>query len=159
MIASSRPGTQPSNLQGIWNEELRRAVELELYDQHQHGDELLARRAVRALPECHEPLFDFIEGLAQNGEKTASRLYHCRGWCSHHNSDLWRLSEPVGRPEPLAGIRGLGLLEFERRVARPRPVAALRIHRRSRISAGTLGKRCAARGCSCSTGCRTLTAG
>ena len=53
-----------------------------------------------ALPECHEPLFDFVEGLAKNGARTASRLYGCRGWCSHHNSDLWRLSEPVGGPNP-----------------------------------------------------------
>ena len=99
MIASSRPGTQPSNLQGIWNEELR-APWSSNYTININTEMNYWPAEPCALPECHEPLFDFIEGLAQNGEKTASRLYHCRGWCSHHNSDLWRLSEPVGGPNP-----------------------------------------------------------
>ena len=48
------------------------------------------------LPECHEPLFDLIEELAQNGRRTAEINYGCRGWTAHHNTDLWRQSAPVG---------------------------------------------------------------
>ncbi len=45
LIACSRPGTQPANLQGLWNDKLSAAVGLEVHDQHQHRDELLARGA------------------------------------------------------------------------------------------------------------------
>jgi alpha-L-fucosidase 2 len=48
------------------------------------------------LPECHEPLFDLIEGLSKTGAETARVNYGCRGWVSHHNVDLWRQSAPVG---------------------------------------------------------------
>ena len=48
------------------------------------------------LAECHEPLFDLIEGLSKTGAKTAEVNYGCRGWVSHHNVDLWRQSAPVG---------------------------------------------------------------
>ncbi len=98
-IASSRPGSQASNLQGIWNEQLR-APWSSNYTININTEMNYWPVESCALPECHEPLFDFIEGLAQNGRETASRLYRCRGWCSHHNSDIWRLSEPVGGPNP-----------------------------------------------------------
>lgn len=98
-IASSRPGSQPSNLQGIWNEEMR-APWSSNYTININTQMNYWPVEACALPECHEPLFDFVEGLAKNGARTASRLYGCRGWCSHHNSDLWRLSEPVGGPNP-----------------------------------------------------------
>lgn len=48
------------------------------------------------LAECHEPLFDLIEGLARNGRRTAEVNYGARGWVSHHNADLWRQTGPVG---------------------------------------------------------------
>lgn len=99
MIASSRPGTQAANLQGIWNEEMRPPWSSN-YTININTEMNYWPAEVCALPECHEPLFDFVEGLARNGTATASRLYGCRGWCSHHNSDLWRLSEPVGGPNP-----------------------------------------------------------
>ena len=98
-IASSRPGTRATNLQGIWNEELR-APWSSNYTININTEMNYWPAEACALPECHEPLFDFIEGLAKNGAETASRLYHCRGWCSHHNSDIWCLSEPVGGQNP-----------------------------------------------------------
>ena len=48
------------------------------------------------LAECHEPLFDLIRGLAENGRKTARTNYGCGGWVAHHNTDVWRQSAPVG---------------------------------------------------------------
>ena len=45
LISSSRPGGQPANLQGLWNDSLNPAVGLQIHHQHQHRDELLARRA------------------------------------------------------------------------------------------------------------------
>lgn len=48
------------------------------------------------LAECHQPLFDFLQGLSESGRKTAEVNYGARGWVSHHNSDLWRQSGQVG---------------------------------------------------------------
>jgi len=48
------------------------------------------------LAECHEPLFELIEGLRRNGRETAQINYGLQGWVSHHNIDLWRQTAPVG---------------------------------------------------------------
>ena len=48
------------------------------------------------LAECHEPLLRFISDLATTGAVTAKHFYGCRGWCLHHNSDIWALTNPVG---------------------------------------------------------------
>lgn len=95
-ISSSREGSQATNLQGIWNEHLRApwssnyTLNINLQMNYWHVE--------RAnLSECHLPLMSFISELAQRGEQTAKDYYGARGWCSHHNSDLWRQADPVGR--------------------------------------------------------------
>jgi alpha-L-fucosidase 2 len=95
LIASSRAGSQPANLQGIWNELVRPPwssnwttninIEMNYWPAETCN-----------LAECHEPLFDLVEGLSRNGAQTAKINYGCRGWVSHHNVDLWRQSAPVG---------------------------------------------------------------
>lgn len=95
LLASSRPGTQPANLQGIWNESIRPPwcsswttninVEMNYWPAE-----------VSNLAECHQPLFDLIRDLQQTGRKAASVHYRCRGWTAHHNIDLWRTATPVG---------------------------------------------------------------
>ncbi len=95
LIASSRPGGQPANLQGIWNDSLRPPWSsnwtININTQMNYW---LAEPT--ALPECADPLFDFIGQLAVNGRKTAEVNYGARGWVSHHNADLWRQTGPVG---------------------------------------------------------------
>jgi alpha-L-fucosidase 2 len=95
LLSSSRPGSQPANLQGLWNELVRPPwnsnwttninVEMNYWPAETCN-----------LAECHAPLFDLIEDLSRNGAKTAEVNYGCRGWVSHHNVDLWRQSAPVG---------------------------------------------------------------
>ncbi|MGA2136161.1 MAG: glycoside hydrolase N-terminal domain-containing protein [Bryobacteraceae bacterium] len=95
LIAGSRPGSQPANLQGIWNGQLRPPwssnwtaninVQMNYWPAETCN-----------LAECHAPLFDLIEGLSHTGARTAAVNYGCRGWVSHHNVDLWRQSAPVG---------------------------------------------------------------
>jgi alpha-L-fucosidase 2 len=95
LIASSRPGSQPANLQGIWNDSVQPPwssnwtaninVEMNYWPAE-----------VCHLAECHEPLFDLIAGLAENGRRTADVNYGLPGWVSHHNIDVWRHSAPVG---------------------------------------------------------------
>jgi alpha-L-fucosidase 2 len=95
LIASSRPGSQPANLQGIWNDQVRPPWSsnwtLNINAQMNYW---LAETT--NLSECHLPLFDLIEGLSVNGRKTAEINYGARGWVAHHNTDLWRHTAPTG---------------------------------------------------------------
>ncbi len=95
LIASSRPGSQPANLQGIWNDQVRPPWSsnwtININTQMNYW---LAETT--NLSECHLPLFDLIEGLSVNGRKTADINYGARGWVSHHNADIWRQTAPVG---------------------------------------------------------------
>lgn len=94
MIASSRPGTQPANLQGIWNEEVdppwgsKYTVNINLQMNYWLP-------APANLPQCIEPLVEMAEELAEAGRETAQVHYRARGWVMHHNTDLWRATGPI----------------------------------------------------------------
>jgi alpha-L-fucosidase 2 len=95
LIASSRPGTQPANLQGIWSEEIRPPWSSN-YTANINAQMNYWPAETCNLSECHEPLLRLIEELARNGAVTAKANYRLNGWVSHHNVDLWRQSAPVG---------------------------------------------------------------
>jgi len=95
LIASSRPGSQPANLQGIWNDMVRPPWSSN-WTTNINTQMNYWPAEVANLAECHLPLFDLIRSLSVNGAKTARINYGCRGWCSHHNADLWAQSAPVG---------------------------------------------------------------
>ena len=95
LIGSSRPGTQPANLQGIWNEDVR-APWSSNYTININTQMNYWPAETAALPELHEPLLDFIRELAVNTARSAATMYGTRGWTAHHNSDLWRQSGMVG---------------------------------------------------------------
>lgn len=95
LIASSRPGTQAANLQGIWNWDVRPPWSSN-YTTNINVQQNYWGAEAGNLAELHGPLIDLIEGLADTGSKTARMLYGLDGWCVHHNSDIWRLSSPVG---------------------------------------------------------------
>jgi len=95
LIASSRPGTQPANLQGIWNDLVRPPWSsnwtANINIQMNYWPAFTAN-----LAELNGPLFDLTQDMTVTGAKTASVNYGARGWCSHHNIDLWRQASPVG---------------------------------------------------------------
>ena len=95
LIAASRPGSQPANLQGIWNDELR-APWSSNYTININTEMNYWPAETGNLPELTEPLLSFIPELAANGRKTVATYYGMKGWTAHHNSDLWRHSAPVG---------------------------------------------------------------
>jgi alpha-L-fucosidase 2 len=95
LIASSRPGSQPANLQGIWND-LVRPPWSSNWTANINVQMNYWLSETCNLSECHEPLFDLIEGLNITGRETARINYGANGWVSHHNVDLWRQSAPVG---------------------------------------------------------------
>ena len=96
LIASSRPGSLPANLQGIWNDsfippwESKFTLNLNLPMNYWHAES-------GALGECHLALVEFVERLAENGRVTARDLYGCRGFCAHHNAGLMAETEPEGQ--------------------------------------------------------------
>ncbi|MFU8780765.1 MAG: glycosyl hydrolase family 95 catalytic domain-containing protein [Kiritimatiellia bacterium] len=89
LIACSRPGTQPANLQGIWNDRLLPPWRSN-YTTNINTEMNYWPAEVCNLAECAEPLFRFIRELAESGKRIAHESYGARGWCLHHNSDLWR---------------------------------------------------------------------
>ncbi len=92
-IAASRPGTQPMNLQGIWNNHLippwSSNYTLNINTEMNYWPTLAA-----GLEECYEPLLRMIEELHTAGQKTAVQYYGAPGFVSHHATDLWRTSYP-----------------------------------------------------------------
>ncbi|MCB0067185.1 MAG: hypothetical protein KDD77_08540, partial [Caldilineaceae bacterium] len=95
LIASSRPGGHPANLQGIWNE-LVRPPWSSNFTININTEMNYWPAEVTNLAECHQPLLDFLRDLSVNGAETAQVNYGCRGWVAHHNSDFWRHTGQVG---------------------------------------------------------------
>lgn len=93
LLASSRPGTQPANLQGIWNPHVQPPW-FSGYTININTEMNYWPAEVCNLSECHEPLFKMAAELAASGARTARIHYGCRGWTAHHNVDLWRMSTP-----------------------------------------------------------------
>ena len=100
LIACSRPGTQPANLQGIWNESLNPPWEGK-YTTNINLQMNYWIAELTGLGECHEPLFDAIDDLRVSGARTAEQLYRSRGWVLHHNFDLWRGTAPINNIDGL----------------------------------------------------------
>ncbi|WP_433046562.1 glycosyl hydrolase family 95 catalytic domain-containing protein [Dactylosporangium sp. CS-033363] len=99
LIASSRPGTQPANLQGIWNADVRPGWSCNWTTNINAQMNFWAAEST-GLPELHEPLLELTRDLAVHGERTAARHYGARGAAAHHNTDLWRFTAPVpGDPQ------------------------------------------------------------
>ncbi|WP_410788383.1 glycosyl hydrolase family 95 catalytic domain-containing protein [Kribbella sp. C-35] len=95
LIASSRPGTQAANLQGIWNQD-RRPMWASDWTNNINTQMNYWLADLTGLSECFDPLTDLLEGLASSGAHTARILYDAPGWVSHHNADIWRATWPVG---------------------------------------------------------------
>lgn len=95
LISSSRPGSQPANLQGIWNDALQPGWSSNWTINCNTQINYWPAEVVN-LSELHQPLFDLIRESSIDGAKTARNLYNSRGWMAHHNIDLWRTTWPVG---------------------------------------------------------------
>ncbi|KAJ0076592.1 hypothetical protein Patl1_35282 [Pistacia atlantica] len=93
LISCSRPGTQASNLQGIWSKDIEPAWDcaphLNINLQMNYWPSLSCN-----LHECQEPLFDYISSFSVNGSKTAKVNYECSGWVVHQVSDIWAKTSP-----------------------------------------------------------------
>ncbi len=98
LIASSRPGTQPANLQGIWNAEVRPPWSSN-HTTNINTEMNYWPAEVANLADCHTALFDWLDSVAVRGRAVASGYYGMPGWCLHHNSDVWAMANPVGEAD------------------------------------------------------------
>ncbi len=95
LISSSREGSLPANLQGIWSWELRApwssnwTTNINTQMNYWHAQSC-------GLQECLPPYFDFVLKICEEGKKTAKAHYGCRGFVHHHNADYWCNTNPVG---------------------------------------------------------------
>ncbi len=94
LISSSRPGTRPANLQGIWND-LTNPPWGSKYTTNINAEMNYWPAELLNLSPMHEPLFDMISELAVTGKQTAKDHYNAPGWVLHHNTDLWRGTAPI----------------------------------------------------------------
>lgn len=94
LISSSQPGGQPANLQGIWNHKMdppwgsKYTININTEMNYWPAEE-------SNLSELHEPLIAMVKDLSVTGQETAKVMYGARGWVTHHNTDLWRITGPV----------------------------------------------------------------
>ncbi|UJB17458.1 MULTISPECIES: glycoside hydrolase family 95 protein [Lysobacter] len=94
LISSSRPGTQPANLQGIWNDLMDPPWESK-YTVNINTEMNYWPSEANALHECVEPLERMMFDLAETGARIAKTMYGAPGWVMHHNTDLWRQTSPI----------------------------------------------------------------
>jgi alpha-L-fucosidase 2 len=94
LISSSRPGGQPANLQGIWNDQLNPSWDSK-YTININTEMNYWPSEVTNITEMNEPLVQMVRDLSQTGRQTASDMYGAQGWVVHHNTDIWRFTGPI----------------------------------------------------------------
>lgn len=96
LISSSQPGTQPANLQGIWNPNARQYPAWDSkYTSNINVEMNYWPAEVANLTECHDPFVQMVKDVSVTGAETAEKMYGARGWTLHHNTDLWRTTGAV----------------------------------------------------------------
>lgn len=96
LISSSQPGTQPANLQGIWNPNARQYPAWDSkYTSNINVEMNYWPAEVTNLAECHTPFIDMVKDVSVTGAETAEKMYGARGWTLHHNTDIWRTTGAV----------------------------------------------------------------
>lgn len=98
LIASSRPGTQPANLQGIWNH-LNRPPWDSKYTVNINAEMNYWPAEITNLAEMHQPLIAALKEVAASGSITAREHYNAPGWVLHHNFDQWRGTAPINHAD------------------------------------------------------------
>ena len=93
LISSSREGSLPANLQGIWNDSLTPPWESK-YTVNINTEMNYWMAETANLSECHLPLFEHLQRICENGKETARRMYGCNGSVCHHNTDIYADTAP-----------------------------------------------------------------
>ncbi len=97
LISCSRPGGQPANLQGLWNDSMnppwgsKYTININTEMNYWPAESC-------NLGECVESLVAMVRDLSETGARTAREMYGASGWMAHHNTDLWRATGPIDGP-------------------------------------------------------------
>ena len=97
LVCSSRPGTLPANLQGIWNQDMspwwgsKYTTNINLQMSYWPAE-------VANLADCAEPLMEMVGEIVEPGKRTATMMYGAKGWVLHQNTDLWLATAPMDGP-------------------------------------------------------------
>jgi alpha-L-fucosidase 2 len=94
LISSSRPGDQPANLQGIWNQDVHPAWDSK-YTVNINTEMNYWPAEICNLSECAQPLIQMVKDLSHTGAHTAKVMFNARGWVCFHNTDLWRATAVI----------------------------------------------------------------
>jgi alpha-L-fucosidase 2 len=94
LISSSRPGSMPATLQGIWNDSLAPSWDSK-YTININTEMNYWPAEVTNLSELHEPLFDLVDKAREDGRRVAKTMYGARGFVIHHNTDMWGHAVPI----------------------------------------------------------------
>jgi alpha-L-fucosidase 2 len=98
LIASSRSGSQPANLQGIWNDSMSppwgSKYTININTEMNYWPALSTN-----LAETMDPLTALVKDLSVTGARTAKEMYGAGGWVTHHNTDIWRATAPIDGPQ------------------------------------------------------------
>ena len=97
LISSSRPGTQPANLQGIWNKDMNPSWDAK-YTTNINTEMNYWPAEAANLSELTEPLVKMVKELTDQGSEVAKEHYGARGWVLHQNTDIWRVAAPMDGP-------------------------------------------------------------
>ncbi len=97
IISSSRAGTEPANLQGIWNDDMNPAWDSK-YTTNINTEMNYWHVESGNLSECAEPLVQMIRELTDQGTQVAKEHYGAKGWVFHQNTDIWRVAAPMDGP-------------------------------------------------------------
>jgi len=109
LIACSRPGGgAPRNEQGIWNRDLSPHYSSN-YTLNENPEKYYSLAEPANIGETTLPLISYIGDLSKHGAVTAKVDYGFHGWVTHHNSDVWAMSEmatgdPCWADWPVGGI-------------------------------------------------------
>ena len=107
MLSSSRQGTYPANLQGIWNDKLNPAWDSKFTVNINTEMNYWPVEPLN-ISECHDALFKMVEEIVPSGQKIAQVHYNAKGWVLHHNTDLWRGAAPINASNHGIWVSGSG---------------------------------------------------
>lgn len=95
LISSSRTPKVPANLQGLWNPHIQPPWSSN-YTMNINAEENYWLAENTNLSEMHQSFLGFLENLEKTGRISAQTFYNAPGWVTHHNSDIWAMTNPVG---------------------------------------------------------------
>ena len=105
LISSSREGSLPANLQGVWADRLQNAWNSDYHTNINVQMNYWLAQPTNLSP-CHLPMVEYVKSLVPRGRYTAQH-YYCRpdgkpvrGWVTHHENNIWGNTAPAKKDTP-----------------------------------------------------------